>query len=221
MAITPFSQDAARPGQSTAPGIAKSQIAGVVLAGGRGARMGGLDKGLQLFGSVPLALHTLRRLQQQVGSAMVNANRHIDAYAAFGVPVWPDALADYAGPLAGFITALQHCPTPYLATVPCDTPLFPQDLVARLAQAMQRDGAEIAMAWAPEPGPDGQTHWRAQPVFCLLRTSLLESLQDFTARGGRKIDAWTATHNTVLVPFDDQRAFFNVNTLDELKALQP
>jgi molybdopterin-guanine dinucleotide biosynthesis protein A len=199
---------------------ASSDITGLVLAGGRGSRMGGVDKGLQNFNGVPLALYTLMRLQPQVGELMVNANRNLSAYEAFGAPVWPDVLSGYAGPLAGFLTGLERCETPWLVTVPCDTPLFPHDLVARLAQAADRDGAEIAMAAAREE--DGQL--RAQPVFCLLRRELMESLVRFTHGGGRKIDAWTAQHKTVLVPFDapgdDPRAFFNANTLAELHQLE-
>src|SRR3954468_10199275 len=140
-----------------------AEITGVILAGGRGSRMGGVDKGLQNFNGVPMALATLMRLQPQVGEVMINATRNLAAYEAFGVPVWPDVLDDYAGPLAGFLTALERCETGWLATVPCDTPLFPQDFVARLARAAQEQDAEIAMAAAREE--DGQT--RPQPVFCL------------------------------------------------------
>lgn len=191
----------------------------MILAGGRGSRMGGVDKGLQNFNGMPLALSTLMRLQPQVGEVMINANRNLSAYEAFGVPVWPDVLGDYAGPLAGVLTALERCETGWLATVPCDTPLFPHDLVARLAKAAADQDAEIAMAAAPEE--DGQL--RTQPVFCLLRVDLLESLVRFTQGGGRKIDAWTALHETVVVPFDsptDARAFFNANTLEELRRLE-
>ena len=199
-----------------------SQITGVILAGGRGSRMGGVDKGLQNFQGVPLGLHALLRLSPQVGQVMLNANRNLAAYEAFGAPVWPDgaALGEYAGPLAGFITALAHCDTPYLLTVPCDTPLFPPDLAARLAEALARENADIAVASAREE--DGQC--RAQPVFCLMAASLLESLTAFTQGGGRKIDAWTAQNKTVSVAFDspgdDTRAFFNANTLAELHQLQ-
>ncbi|MGZ5846620.1 MAG: molybdenum cofactor guanylyltransferase MobA [Ramlibacter sp.] len=195
-------------------------ITGLILAGGRGARMGGVDKGLQKFRGLPLALHTLMRLQPQVAEVLVNANRNLAAYESLGVPVWPDALPDFAGPLAGFLTGLERCETSWLATVPCDTPLFPLDLVERLAQAAAEADAEIAMASAPEE--DGQL--RPQPVFCLLRRELLESLVRFTHGGGRKIDAWTAQHRTVHVPFDrpgdDPSAFFNANTLGELRALE-
>ena len=195
-------------------------ITGLVLAGGRGSRMGGVDKGLQNFRGLPLALHTLMRLQMQTGNVMVNANRNLAAYEAFGVPVWPDTLGDFPGPLAGFLTALERCETPYLLTTPCDSPLFPLDLAERLAQGMEREDAQIAMAAAPEE--DGQV--RPQPVFCLIHTDLLASLAVFVQGGGRKIDAWTAQHKTVTVPFDgpgdDPKAFFNANTLAELQALE-
>ena len=199
-------------------------ITALVLAGGRGTRMGGVDKGLQTFNGTPLALHTLLRLQMQqgglIGEVMINANRNLAAYEAFGAPVWPDSLPDYAGPLAGFMTGLERCETPFLMTVPCDTPLFPPDLAVRLADALGRENADIAMAAAREE--DGQI--RTQPVFCLLRAELLESLVAFTHEGGRKIDRWTALHMTVTVPFDqpndDPRAFFNANTLAELHSLE-
>lgn len=199
-------------------------ITALVLAGGRGTRMGGVDKGLQTFNGTPLALHTLLRLQMQqgglIGEVMINANRNLAAYEAFGAPVWPDSLPDYAGPLAGFMTGLERCETPFLMTVPCDTPLFPPDLAVRLADALGRENADIAMAAARDE--DGQI--RTQPVFCLLRADLLESLVAFTHEGGRKIDRWTALHKTVIVPFDqpndDPRAFFNANTLAELHSLE-
>lgn len=198
----------------------REDITGIVLAGGRGSRMGGADKGLQNFNGVPLALHTLLRLSPQVGEMLVNANRNLSAYESFGAPVWPDALPDFAGPLAGFLMGLEQAETAWIVTVPCDTPLFPTDLVQRLAEAAEREGAEIAMASGPEA--DGQL--RTQPVFCLLRRELLESLVRFTHGGGRKIDAWTAQHHTVVVPFDrpgdDPRAFFNANTLAELRDLE-
>jgi len=205
--------------------IPVQDITGLVLAGGRGSRMGGVDKGLQSFGGMPLALHALLRLGPQVGELMVNANRNLAAYEAFGAPVWPDGLADYAGPLAGFLTGLERCETPWLLTVPCDTPLFPADLARRLADAAEAEDAEIAMASAPEAPEDGAPAvLRPQPVFCLLHTALLESLVRFTRDGGRKIDAWTAQHRTAVVPFDrpgdTPDAFANANTLAELHALQ-
>ena len=204
--------------------IHPQDITAIVLAGGKGSRMGGVDKGLQNFNGAPLALHTLMRLQMQegglIGDLMINANRNLGAYEAFGVPVWPDSLSDYAGPLAGFLTGLERAETPYLLTVPCDSPLLPLDLAQRLAEAFEDDATEIAMASAPED--DGAL--RPQPVFTLMRIELLESLVAFTQAGGRKIDAWTAMHRTVAVPFDrpgdDPRAFCNANTLAELHALE-
>lgn len=190
-------------------------ITGLVLAGGRGSRMGGMDKGLQNHGGVPLALHALLRLQPQVGEVMVNANRNLGAYESMGVPVWPDAVADYPGPLAGFLSGLERCETPYLVTVPCDTPNFPLDLVARLSQALSTEDAEIAIAATLEDGVQ-----QLQPVFCLMHNGLLESLVAFIHGGQRKIDRWCGQHRCATVLFDDAAAFANANTLDELQRLQ-
>jgi molybdopterin-guanine dinucleotide biosynthesis protein A len=200
--------------------IAPEQITGMVLAGGRGSRMGGVDKGLQNHLGMPLALHAVLRLGQQVGQTMVNANRNLGAYEAMGVPVWPDSMSggapDYAGPLAGFLAGLEHCETPYLVTVPCDTPGFPTDLVDRLARALVAENAEIAVAATLE---DGRV--QVQPVFCLMAGTLLESLVAFTQSGQRKIDRWTGSQRCATVVFEDANAFFNANTLEELQRLQP
>ena len=195
--------------------IATEDITGVVLAGGRGSRMGGVDKGLQNHLGMPLALHAVMRLQLQVGHTMINANRNLSAYESMGVPVWPDPIAEFPGPLAGLLAGLEHCETPYLVTVPCDTPNFPADLVARLAQALAESDAEIAMAATREADVV-----QVQPVFCLLQASLIESLVAFLHSGQRKIDKWTAQHRCVEVLFDDTAAFFNANTLDDLHRLQ-
>jgi len=195
--------------------IPREDITGLVLAGGRGSRMGGVDKGLQNHRGMPLALHALLRLQPQVGATMVSANRNLSAYESMGAPVWPDPVEGYAGPLAGLLAGLEHAETPWLVTVPCDTPDFPTDFVDRLAAAAAAQGAEIAMAATREEG-----QLRAQPVFCLLRTDLVESLVAFLHAGERKFDKWTARHRTVEVPFDDAAAFFNANTVDELQQLQ-
>ncbi len=195
--------------------IPVEQITGLILAGGRGSRMGGVDKGLQNHLGMPLAMQALLRLQPQVGALMINANRNLAAYESMGVPVWPDALADYPGPLAGFLAGLERCETPYLVTVPCDTPNFPTDLVERLAAALVAEDAEIAMAATQE---DGQL--QVQPVFCLMAATLMESLVAFTQAGQRKIDRWTGQHRCATVLFDDANAFFNANTLDELQRLQ-
>ncbi len=195
--------------------IPRESICGLVLAGGRGSRMGGVDKGLQLHSGVPLALHALRRLAPQVGECMINANRNLDVYRSFGVAVWPDPLPDYAGPLAGFLAGLGHCTAQWLVTVPCDSPNFPTDLVARLAAAAEAEAAEIAIAATRE---DGEV--KLQPVFCLMRTDLRESLLRFTQSGQRKIDRWTGAHRCASVEFEDADAFANANTADELQRLQ-
>jgi len=198
-------------------------ITGLILAGGRGSRMGGSDKGLQNFHGLPLALQTLMRLQLQslpLQEVLINANRNLAAYESLGVPVWPDSIDGFAGPLAGFQTGLERCETPLLLTVPCDTPLFPLDLVERLAAALLDQNADMVMAAAPEA--DGTV--RPQPVFCLLKAQLLESLVKFTQSGGRKIDAWTGQHRCATVPFDrpgdSPQAFANANTLAELQQLE-
>ena len=198
-------------------------VTALILAGGRGSRMGGIDKGLQNFRGLPLALQTLMRLQLQSlppQEVLINANRNLAAYESLGAAVWPDTLDGFAGPLAGFLTGLERCETPLLLTVPCDTPLFPLDLIERLHAALIEQNADLAMAAAREE--DGQV--RPQPVFCLLRIELLDSLVAFTQKGGRKIDAWTGQHRCAIVPFDQQQdapeAFFNANTLEELQKLE-
>lgn len=204
--------------------LPRSDITGLVLAGGRGVRMGGVDKGLQTFRGLPLARRALERLAPQVGGVMLNANRNFAVYEAFGVPVWPDDIADHAGPLAGLLAGLMQCSTPYLLSVPCDTPLFPRDLAERLASTLAAADAQIALAATPEVQDDGRTALRAQPVFCLLSVALLDSLRRFTQQGGRKVQDWTARHRTVHVPFDRPgdapEAFANANTLAELHALE-
>ncbi len=195
--------------------IDMQDITGLVLAGGRGSRMGGVDKGLQNHHGQPLALHALMRLRLQVGVAMINANRNLAAYASMGVPVWPDASADFPGPLAGLRAGLEHCQTPWLATVPCDSPNFPADLVQRLAQGAAAAGARAAVAATRE---DGQVH--AQPVFCLVQAGLRDSLLAYLQAGERKVLPWLKQQGAVQVVFDDASAFFNANTPGDLRRLQ-
>ncbi len=196
--------------------IDRADITGWVLAGGRGSRMGGIDKGLQLHAGVPLALHAMRRLVPQVGCVAINANRHADDYASFGVPVHPDSLADHPGPLGGFLAGLEHCATPYLMTVPCDTPNFPLDLVSRLAAELIARDVPLAMA-----ATRSATGMQPQPVFCLMSRDLRQSLLDFTASGQRKPQRWAELNGCAWVVFDDESAFANANTHEELQALQP
>lgn len=204
---------------TTPPAIAPSDITGLVLAGGRGSRMGGVDKGLQNYLGMPLALNALLRLSPQVGQVMLNANRNLGAYEAMGAPVWPDPLPDYPGPLAGFLAGLERCETPYLATVPCDSPHFPPDLVQRLALALVEADAEIAVAVTREEGEDGQV--QVQSVFCLMQAGpAAESLVRFIHDGQRKIERWIRQHRHVEVLFEDASAFINANTLEELQQAQ-
>ncbi|MGD0494087.1 MAG: molybdenum cofactor guanylyltransferase MobA [Steroidobacteraceae bacterium] len=191
---------------------ARDDVTGLILAGGRGSRMGGIDKGLQLFQGRPLVAHALERLRPQVGKVMLNANRNLDRYRAMGVPVWPDEAPDYPGPLAGMLAGIAHCDTPLMATVPCDTPNFPIDLVARLALGLESADADIAVA-----------HTRAgeelfpQPVFCLMKSSLKHALAAFIAAGERKTGDFARGQRNTRVVFDDDAEFFNINTLTELE----
>ncbi|AZG13954.1 molybdenum cofactor guanylyltransferase MobA [Cupriavidus pauculus] len=193
--------------------IARDDITGLILAGGRGSRMGGTDKGLQPFRGVPLVRHVLDRLAPQAGPLLINANRHPDRYAAFGVPVIADTMPDFAGPLAGMLAGLAHCRTGWLVTVPCDTPFLPDDLVQRLARAIDAEGAELAVPVTTEP--DGQR--RLQPVFCLMPAAAAASLRAYLDAGDRKIEHWVTRQRLAQVPFDDAMAFANFNTPDELR----
>ncbi len=188
-----------------------SQITGLILAGGRGTRMGTVDKGLQLFRDAPMALHVLMRLSPQVGYVMINANQNIAPYEGFGVPVWQDEFQGFAGPLAGLHTGLTHCETEYMVSVPCDSPFLPKDLVARLAAGLEEKNADLAVAFTGE-GESLQAH----PVFCLAKASLLPHLTLYLQEGGRKFDKWYASLAVAEVHFDDEDAFRNINTLDDL-----
>lgn len=186
-------------------------ITGLVLAGGLGRRMGGIDKGLQEFRGEPMVAQVIRRFAPQVDALIVNANQNIERYAAFGHPVVPDVITGYAGPLAGLHAGLNACRTPLLVTSPCDSPFLPLDLVARLREALEREGADLAVARTGE-----QSH----PVFSLVHRHVLPGLTDFLDGGGRKVDLWYSALKVVEVSFDDQPdAFANINTLNELAAL--
>lgn len=177
--------------------------------------MGGVDKGLQNHRGLPLALHAMHRLSPQVGEVMISANRHLDAYAAFGVPVWPDAMPDHPGPLAGFLAGLTHCKTPYLLTVPCDAPNFPTDLAARLAAELIAQDAQMVIAATRE-----NSAVQTQPVFCLMLATLKDDLIDFMHSGQRKVERWSACHRCATLVFDEAAAFTNANTVQELQRLQ-
>lgn len=190
----------------------REQITGVILAGGQGRRMGGVDKGLQDLQGRPLVQWVLARLAPQVGTVLISANRNLERYAALGCAVLPDRIPDFAGPLAGIHAALAQADTPLVATVPCDSPFLPADLVARLHAALVSDKAELAVARSGD---------RVQRAFCLARRELLPQLETFLVSGGRKIGLWHDSVKTVEVAFDEEaEAFGNINTLEELLARQ-
>ena len=195
--------------------MAPDSITGLVLAGGRGSRMGNVDKGLQLLDGETMTAHVLRRLAPQVAQLAINANRNLDAYAGFGVPVWPDDLAGFEGPLAGLETGLRRCATELLLTVPCDSPFVPLDLAARLHTALTEQAADLALAETLE---DGRV--QPQPVFALVRRAALPELSAYLAGGGRRMDGWYGAIRVARVRFDDSAAFRNINTLQELQHYQ-
>jgi molybdopterin-guanine dinucleotide biosynthesis protein A len=181
-------------------------VSGIVLAGGLGRRMGGVDKGLQPLHGEPMIAHVLARLAPQVDDIVINANQNLERYGAFGHRVVSDRIGGFAGPLAGVHAGLGAIAHPLAVTVPCDSPFLPADLVARLRA--QLGGNDLAVA---------KTGAQAHPVFALVRRSVAENLQAFLAAGGRKIDAWYAALKVVEVGFDDEAgAFRNINTLEEL-----
>ena len=190
--------------------IGRHDVTGIVLAGGQGRRMGGVDKGLVPFRGAPMVAAVIGRLAPQVGAIVVNANQNAEAYAAFGHRVVPDAVGGFAGPLAGLHAGLAAVATPYAVTVPCDSPFLPPDLVARLGEGLDARGAQLAVA---------RTFDQPHPVFALVRADVRPNLEAFLAAGGRKIDAWYAALDVVEVAFDDEAdAFRNINTRDELAA---
>jgi molybdopterin-guanine dinucleotide biosynthesis protein A len=187
------------------------QISGVILAGGLGRRMGGVDKGLQELRGRPLVDWVIERFGPQVDELLINANQNAERYAAFGHRVVPDQIPAFAGPLAGLHAALSVTRQPLLACVPCDSPFLPADLVSRLLQALTASGADLAVACTFE---------QAQPVFCLCRRDVLPLLDEFLGGGGRKVEEWQATLRRVEVAFDDQPAAFeNLNTRAQLGRL--
>lgn len=205
---------------TASPTLPGSDITGLILAGGRGRRMGLVDKGLQSFHKHSLCAEVIQRLQPQVAGVMINANQNLARYRAFGFPVWPDQTSDFAGPLAGMQCGLLHCPTPYLLSVPCDSPFLPADLAVRLSHALLQQNASLAVAVTRDSVRDCE---QIQPVFCLMSIKLLPDLNAFLAQGGRKIEAWIdhlsnkSDTKVVRVLFDDERAFRNLNTLAELQ----
>ena len=181
-------------------------VSGIILAGGLGRRMGGVDKGLQPLHGKAMIEHVLARLAPQVDEIVINANQNLERYAAFGRRVVSDRVGGFAGPLAGLHAGLAAISHPLAVTVPCDSPFLPADLVARLRQHMGANDLAVA-----------KTGDQPHPVFALVRRSVDANLEAFLAGGGRKIDAWYASLKVIEVPFDDEAdAFRNINTLEEL-----
>jgi molybdopterin-guanine dinucleotide biosynthesis protein A len=190
----------------------KATVSGIVLAGGQGSRMGGVDKGLQAFRGKPMVAHVIERLSPQVDELLVNANRNPGEYARFGHRVIADEIPGFAGPLAGFERGLAHAAGALVVTVPCDSPFLPVDLVARLRRHLESADAQLAVA---------RTGDQSHPVFCLMRRDVLPSLQQFLGSGQRKIDRWYEALRVAEVAFDDEAdAFLNINTLAELGNLE-
>jgi len=182
-------------------------ISGIVLAGGLGRRMGGVDKGLQDLRGRPMVQWVLERFAPQVDEIVINANQNRERYAAFGHPVVADDIAGFAGPLAGLHAGLKAAAHELVATVPCDSPFLPEDLVARLQKDLGAHDLAVA-----------KTGDQPHPVFVLTRKAIRANLERFLAGGGRKIDAWYASLRVVEVSFDDEAdAFRNINTREELK----
>lgn len=220
------------------PIITRERITGLILAGGQGARMGGVDKGLECLQGKPLVEHAIERLRSQTGALAISANRNIDRYASYGFPVFTDAPQNsasvsehlparenaepngtshrYAGPLAGIAQGLSRITTDWMLVVPCDAPLFPADLASRLAEALMISTADLALAATVEPDGSRQRH----PVFALIPRRLAASAAAELASGGGKLDAWYRRHNAVEVSFRDSRAFYNANTLHDLRELE-
>lgn len=186
-------------------------ISSIILAGGRATRMGGIDKGLVPLQNKPLIQHVIERLSPQVDEIIINANREISQYQSFGFAVWQDEIADFLGPLAGINLGLKHAKHDFLLTVPCDSPLLPLDLAARLMAGLIENNADIAVA---------ACNGESQPVFCLCKKSVAKSLDDYLSNGGRKVSIWQNSQKTIKVDFSDSSdAFVNLNTFAELVAL--
>jgi molybdopterin-guanine dinucleotide biosynthesis protein A len=188
-------------------GVSGIAITGVILAGGQGRRMGGVDKGLQTLRGRPMIEWVLERFRPQVAEIVINANQNVQTYERYGLRVVADEIGGYAGPLAGLHAGLKAAAHPLVVTVPCDSPFLPADLVSRMRTSLQRNDLAVA-----------KTGDQAHPVFALMKRDVRESLEAFLASGGRKIDAWYAALKVVEVGFDDEAdAFRNINTPEELK----
>lgn len=188
------------------------RISAIILAGGLATRMNGVDKGLLLFHKKPLVQHVINRLTPQVDEIIINSNREIARYQAFGYTVFQDEFEDYAGPLAGFSLGLQYAMHDFVLTVPCDSPLLPFDLAARLMTALLEHKADIAVASSVD---------NVHPVFCLCTKNVLPSLTKYLEQGGRRVSTWQKSQKYIEVDFSDyNEAFTNLNTVEDLVELE-
>ena len=188
--------------------ITKKDITGVILAGGRARRMGGADKGLVLFNGKPLIEYVIDALEPQVGCLLINANRNHEKYRSYEFDVISDELKDYCGPLAGMACVLNKIHTPYLVTAPCDTPFITDNLVKNLSSSIVHENTEISVAHNGE---------RLQPVFCMMKKTLITSINEYLQNGGRKIDQWFEQHSVSIVDFSsNSECFENFNSKEEI-----
>lgn len=194
--------------------ISANDISGLILAGGRSTRMGGREKGLQILNGRPMIAHIIERLQPQVDTILINANQNHEAYDVFGLPIISDVISNFVGPLAGLHAGLNHCTTPYLLSVPCDCPFLPSDLANHLSDALVSSGADIAYAVTIN-----QSQTEHHPVFCLLKRDAAVALSGYLSDGGRKVLTWISSQSHIQVGFDNHAAFLNINTPDDLQAI--
>jgi len=192
--------------------VPSTDITAVIIAGGRGSRLGGLDKGFMLYNNQPFIATIITRIKPQVADISINANRNQARYARYSYPVFSDISHDHQGPLAGFVSAMQEVKTPYIITVPCDAPRLPHDMVFRLCNAQHKQQTEIAIVH------DGQ---RSQFLHALLPVALQNDLLCFLQQGKRSVGQWYRQHRIALADFSDQpHAFMNINTAQQYQQLE-
>jgi molybdopterin-guanine dinucleotide biosynthesis protein A len=192
--------------------VVREQVTGLILAGGKATRMGGTDKGLVPISGRPMIAWVIDALRPQVSAVLINANRNHDRYGEFGSKVIDDGDGEFRGPLAGMASGMRAARTPWIAVVPCDSPLIHGELVARLYEAAVSSGSRIAAAH------DGE---RLQPVFALIACSLLDDLAGYLDDGERKIDRWYARHGYASVDFSDVAgSFANINAPEDKRRLE-
>ena len=192
--------------------IPLTEISLLILAGGKGSRMGGLDKGLMDIAGKPAIEHLIERFSTHPGPLMISANRNLERYAGYGYPVLKDAADTFPGPLAGILAGLRAAPGRYLLTMPVDAPLVQHDYPARMAAAFADCGCRACVA---------SLNQRIEPVFSLLDTSLTPSLQDYLERGQRPVNGWLAEVGAKPVDFSDvPQQFINLNVEQDQEKLR-